>query len=49
MWHHYLMLKQILYYIAVTVPLHVPEAPDIPYPTKISTNLAYNETHPPNY
>ena len=36
------MLKEMLDYIGVTFPIQILDAPDILYPTKISTTLASN-------
>ena len=44
-----LILKKILAYIGVNVPIQIPYIPDIQSLTNISTTLAYNETHPPTY
>ena len=40
------MLKNMLSSIGVTVPPHIPDVLDISYFTKITTNLAYDETNP---
>ena len=47
--HHNLMLNKMLASIGVAVPINIPDVPDIPYLTKISTTLSSNETHPPIY
>ena len=43
------MLKEILASISVNVPLHIPDIPNIPYPTKISTTSESEKTHTPTY
>ena len=44
-----IMLKHVISSIGVTVPLHLPNVPDIPSITYISTTSAYNEIHPTTY
>ena len=47
--NHNLTLKQILAFVGVNVPIHIPDVPDISSLTKIYTTSTSNVTHRPTY